>query len=94
MDLCRQCHKLAPFCFYDNSTSIAIGRTLIQAILRDMSPVKAQGSRGVVGTTSQEQRARSNWLKHSMNWHEQIPGEKAKRYGQVITAVSSLPESG
>lgn len=33
-DLCRQCHKLAPFCFYNGNTFAAIGRTLIQDLLR------------------------------------------------------------
>ena len=48
-DICRQCHKLAPFCFYNGNTFVAIGRTLIQDLLRKMSPVKAQAFRGVVG---------------------------------------------
>lgn len=49
MDLCRQCHKLSPFCFYNGNTFVAIGRTLIQDLLRNMSPVKAQAFRSVVG---------------------------------------------
>ena len=49
LDICRQCHKLAPFCFYNGNTFVAIGRTLIQDLLRHMSPVKAQAFRGVVG---------------------------------------------
>jgi hypothetical protein len=48
-DICRQCHKLAPFCFYNGNTFVAIGRTLIQDVLRKMSPVKAHGFRSVVG---------------------------------------------
>ena len=31
LDICRECHKLAPFCFYNGITFVAIGRTLIQA---------------------------------------------------------------
>jgi hypothetical protein len=49
LEICRQCHKLAPFCFYNGNTFVAIGRTLIQDLLRKMSPVKAQAFRSVVG---------------------------------------------
>jgi len=48
-DICRQCHKLAPFCFYNGNTFAAIGRTLIQDLLRKMPPDKAHGVRSVVG---------------------------------------------
>jgi hypothetical protein len=49
LDICRQCHKLAPFCFYNGNTFVAIGRTLIQDLLRKLSPVEAQAFRSVVG---------------------------------------------
>ena len=49
LDICRQCHKLAHFCFYNGNTFVAIGRTMIQELLRKMPPVKAQGFRSVVG---------------------------------------------
>ena len=49
LDLCRQCHKLAPFCFYNGNTFAAIGRTLIQDLLRKMPPTKAHGFRSLVG---------------------------------------------
>jgi len=49
LEICRQCHKLAPFCFYNGNTFVAIGRTIIQDLLRKMSPVKAQAFRSVVG---------------------------------------------
>ena len=48
-DICRQCHRLAPFCFYNGNTFAAIGRTLIQDLLRKMPPVKAHSLRSVVG---------------------------------------------
>lgn len=48
-DLCRQCHRFAPFCFYNGNTFAAIGRTLIQDLLRKMPPVKAHSLRSVVG---------------------------------------------
>ena len=49
MEICRQCHKLAPFCFYNGNTFAAVGRTLIQEVLRKMPPVKAHTFRSVVG---------------------------------------------
>ena len=49
LDILRQCHKLAPFCFYNGNTFVAIGRTMIQDLLRKMPPVKAHGFRSVVG---------------------------------------------
>ena len=49
LDLCRRCHQLAPFCFYNGNTFAAIGRTLIQDLLSKMPPVKAHGFRSVVG---------------------------------------------
>jgi hypothetical protein len=49
LDICRHCHKLAPFCFYNGNTFAAIGRTMIQDLLKKMPPVKAHGFRSVVG---------------------------------------------
>ena len=49
LDICRQCHKLAPFCFYNGNTFAAIGRTIIQELLQKMPPVKAHGLQSVVG---------------------------------------------
>jgi hypothetical protein len=49
LDLCRKCHKLAPFCFYNGNTFAAIGRTIIQDILQKLPPVKAHNLRSVVG---------------------------------------------
>ncbi|MDB6111939.1 MAG: hypothetical protein JWR69_3689 [Pedosphaera sp.] len=49
LEVCRQCHKLAPFCFYNGNTFAAIGRTLIQDLLRKLPPLKAHALRSVVG---------------------------------------------
>jgi hypothetical protein len=49
LDICRQCHRLAPFCFYNGNTFAAIGRTIIQDILRKMPPAEAHAFRSVVG---------------------------------------------
>lgn len=34
---CRHCHKLSPFCFYNGNTFAAIGRTMVQDILRKIA---------------------------------------------------------
>jgi hypothetical protein len=49
LDICRRCHKLAPFCFYNGNTFAAIGRTLIQDVLQKLPPVRAHTLRSVVG---------------------------------------------
>jgi hypothetical protein len=49
LEICRRCHKLSPFCFYNGNTFAAIGRTIIQDLLRKMPPVKAEAFRSVVG---------------------------------------------
>ena len=49
LEICRTCHKLSPFCFYNGNTFAAVGRTMIQDTLRGMSPIKAQALRSVVG---------------------------------------------
>lgn len=49
LDICRECHRLAPFCFYNGNTFVAIGRTMIQDLLRSLPPVKAHSFRSVVG---------------------------------------------
>jgi hypothetical protein len=49
LGICRHCHKLSPFCVYNGNTFAAVGRTIVQDILRKMSPVKAQAFRSVVG---------------------------------------------
>ncbi len=49
LDLCRKCHRLAPFCFYNGNTFAAIGRTIVQEILKKLPPIKAHNLRSVVG---------------------------------------------
>ena len=49
LKVCRRCHRLSPFCFYNGNTFAAIGRILIQDVLRPMSPVKAHAFRSVAG---------------------------------------------
>lgn len=49
LEICRHCHKLSPFCFYNGNTFAAIGRTIIRDVLHKMSPVKAQALRSIVG---------------------------------------------
>ena len=47
--ICRFCHQLSPFCFYNGNTFAAIGRILVQDLLSTMPPVKAQTFRSIVG---------------------------------------------
>jgi hypothetical protein len=49
LEICRQCHKLAPFCFYNGNTFAAIGRTIIQGVVRELPPLRAQIIRSAVG---------------------------------------------
>lgn len=49
LEICRRCHKLSPFCFYNGNTFAAIGRIIVQDVLHKMPPVKAQAFRSVVG---------------------------------------------
>ena len=49
LEVCRRCHQLAPFCFYNGNTFVAIGRTLIQDLLHKMPPATAHSFRSVVG---------------------------------------------
>ena len=49
LEICRRCHKLSPFCFYNGNTFAAIGRTMVQDLARKMTPVKAHAFRSVVG---------------------------------------------
>jgi hypothetical protein len=51
-DLCRKCHKLAPFCFYNGNTFAALGRTIIHELLQKMPPTKAIISAAWLGITS------------------------------------------
>ncbi len=49
LDICRQCHKFAPFCFYNGNTFVAVGRTMIQDLVRGLPPLEAQVFRSAVG---------------------------------------------
>jgi hypothetical protein len=42
MDVCHDCHALGPFTFNNGNTFAAIGRTLIDELLKTVPPVEAQ----------------------------------------------------
>ncbi len=42
LDVCHQCHELAPFVFNNGNTFAAIARTLLEELLKTMPPVEAQ----------------------------------------------------
>jgi hypothetical protein len=47
VDLCRRCHRLAPFCFYNGNTFAAIARSLIQKL--EVSQAQAAVLRSLAG---------------------------------------------
>ena len=47
VDLCRRCHRMAPFCFYNGNTFAAIARNLVQAL--DLPPARAAAVRSLAG---------------------------------------------
>lgn len=49
LQICRRCHQLSPFCFYNGNTFVAVGRTMIQDLLPKLHPMQAQVFRSVVG---------------------------------------------
>jgi len=49
LEICRRCHKLSPFCFYNGNTFVAVGRTMIHDVLRKLTPAEAQVLRRVAG---------------------------------------------
>lgn len=47
VDLCRQCHRMAPFCFYNGNTFTAIIRDVIRTM--DLPPDEAVVVRSLAG---------------------------------------------
>ncbi len=60
-DLCRRCHRMAPFCFYNGNTFASIIRLIIRKL--DLSPDEAHIIRSLAGhivagvATDEEERA-------------------------------------
>jgi len=49
LQLCFQCHRLAPFCFYNGNTFVTIVKTLLDEELRRFPQAKAQIVRNIAG---------------------------------------------
>jgi len=49
LDLCRECHELAPFTFNNGNTFAAIGRALVEDWLKILPPVEGQIVRTTIG---------------------------------------------
>ncbi len=49
LGICRECHRFAPFAFFNGNTFVAVGRTLIEDLVRSMPPDHAQIFRSIVG---------------------------------------------
>ncbi|MDZ4286880.1 MAG: hypothetical protein U0984_02920 [Prosthecobacter sp.] len=47
IDLCRRCHRLAPFCFYNGNTFSAIARSVIAKL--DLAEAQAFVIRSLAG---------------------------------------------
>ena len=47
--LCYQCHRLAPFCFYNGNTFVTIVKTLLDEELRRFPQQKAHIVRSIAG---------------------------------------------
>jgi len=61
VDLCRRCHRLAPFCFYNGNTFVSIIALVIKR--RELPPERAYVVRSLAGhivagvATSEEEKA-------------------------------------
>lgn len=47
VDICRRCHRLAPFCFYNGSTFAAIARSMVEQL--GLSGAEAATLRSLAG---------------------------------------------
>ena len=50
--ICHRCHRLAPFCFFNGNTFVAIARGIIKPVLEKLTvrdPLRAAVFRSVVG---------------------------------------------
>jgi hypothetical protein len=49
LDICRECHRLAPFCFYNGNTFAGIARAMIYPLLQKLDAPTALTVRNTVG---------------------------------------------
>src|SRR5580704_17044800 len=49
LDICRRCHRLAPFCFYNGNTFAAIARDLVAELLPQLSADEGHILRSLAG---------------------------------------------
>jgi hypothetical protein len=49
LQLCFQCRRLAPFCFYNGNTFVTIVKTLLDAELKHLSPDQSFILRSIAG---------------------------------------------
>ena len=47
VDLCRKCHSMAPFCFYNGNTFAAIARSMVAQL--ELTAIEAAALRSLVG---------------------------------------------
>ncbi|NOS69813.1 MAG: hypothetical protein HOP33_07775 [Verrucomicrobia bacterium] len=49
LDICRECHRLAPFCFYNGNTFAGIARAMVYPLLQRLDAPTALIVRNTVG---------------------------------------------
>lgn len=49
LDLCRECHALAPFDFFNGNTMAAVGRKMVESFLQRLPSFEGQMLRNAVG---------------------------------------------
>jgi hypothetical protein len=49
LDICRECHRLAPFCFYNGNTFAGIARAMIHPLLQRLDAPTAFAFRSAAG---------------------------------------------
>ena len=49
LQICFQCHRLAPFCNYNGNTFVTIVKTLLDDVLKTMPPDEAHVLRSIAG---------------------------------------------
>jgi hypothetical protein len=49
LELCRECHRAAPFQFFNGNTFASVARSVIQDVLKQLPPTKAHIFKSAVG---------------------------------------------
>ena len=98
LDVCRRCHELAPFAFNNGNTFAAIGKTLVEDLLKALPPVEAQIVRTTVAHYIVGQIGKKELLQVLRHFEkawsassETQPAPSPAKAPESITAVSPRP---